>query len=75
MATKKQKRLEALAKREAFLAKEREIGLAAQRRDIERHEREKARFKKAAEEINHRSMMTRANIAAAILILRSKRNT
>ncbi|QAY16277.1 hypothetical protein SEA_ICEWARRIOR_65 [Streptomyces phage IceWarrior] len=54
MATKKQKREAALAKREAFLKKERERGLAAQRegREIEAYRQEK--LKSDAEVINAR---------------------
>lgn len=74
MATKKEKREAALAKRAEFLAQEREIGLAAQRRSREAAEREKARIKEAVEEINRRSMVTRANIAAGILAITLKRD-
>lgn len=74
MATKKQKREAGLAKREAFLEQEREIGLAAQRRAREEQEREMARIKEETEKATRRSLRTRANIAAVVLALTLKRD-
>lgn len=54
MATKKQKREAAQAKREAFLAEERERGLDAQRASHEADAQERERVRAQAERINHR---------------------
>ena len=58
MATKKQKREAALAKRQEFLEKERQIGLNAQ--DLDRLERESraAQIKAEVEAINERHRAT-----------------
>jgi hypothetical protein len=54
MATKKQKRAEALAKRERFLEEQKRIGLEAQRQDKERRELREQRAKEEAERMNRR---------------------
>lgn len=66
MATKKQKREEALAKREAFLAEERQHGLDAQKRAREEHEKEIEKVKARVNEINrrHRAILA-ANLIAS----------
>lgn len=45
MATKKQKHARALAAREEYLRREREVGLEAQRRDREQREKEAEQFR------------------------------
>uniref|UniRef100_A0AAU7GXL5 Uncharacterized protein n=1 Tax=Streptomyces phage Scarif TaxID=3158858 RepID=A0AAU7GXL5_9CAUD len=52
MATKKQKREAALAKREKFLKEERERGLAALQADRERRDKEVLEMKQKARSIN-----------------------
>lgn len=66
MATKKQKREAGLAKRAEFLAKEREIGLAAQRRAREEEEQETARIKEQVEAVNRKyRQILAANLIAS----------
>lgn len=59
MATKKQKREAALARREQFLKDERERGLAAQKAARAEEEEERAASRAMAEEINarHRAIL------------------
>lgn len=54
MATKKQRRADALVKREVFLKQEQLNGLAAQRQDKERREANLQRIKDEAERVNRR---------------------
>lgn len=64
MATKKQKREKALAKRAAFLEEHRQHGLEALKRDREEREHQEERMKETARQIDRRYM----NILAAHLI-------
>lgn len=52
MATKKEKRIRALAKREEFLAKEKEAGLAAQQRSREEEVKKDELVKAALEKVD-----------------------
>jgi hypothetical protein len=54
MATKKQKREAALARREAFLDEQRRIGLEAQQRDREQREAHARRMKEEAQRMDRR---------------------
>lgn len=54
MATKKQKREVALAKREQFIKEEAERGLAAQRQAREADEKEREKLRQIAREVNAR---------------------
>lgn len=64
MATKKQKRETALAKREAFLTEERAAGLEAQKKDREVRAAKEKRIQTAAAEINakHRAVLEASGI-------------
>lgn len=64
MATKKQKREAALAKRAAFTEETRRTGLEAQKRDREERERREAKIMEEASQINLRHL----NIIATQLI-------
>lgn len=54
MATKKEKRARGLQKREAFMAEQKETGLAAQRKAREAHEERMNRFAEEARSENRR---------------------
>lgn len=57
MATKKQKREAALAKREEFLKDERAAGLEAQKADRERELNRIRKMKQAGETVNHERLV------------------
>lgn len=64
MATKKQKREAAMAKREQFLKEERERGLEAQQKDREARKRQDEMLNSAIQGLNHRykAVLERAGI-------------
>lgn len=67
MATKKQKRERGLANREAMLAKEKTLGLAAQERAREYHREQQERMDALAQEYNEKL----ARLAGVDAILRA----
>lgn len=66
MATKKQKREAALAKREKFLAEVRADGLEAQRLDQEAQEKQEQLMKAEADRINQRYRNILAKVGVVI---------